>query len=101
MCIRDRYTTDGLVVAHTDQKMEDEATAWLRKQVKPEDSIAQVTNLCLTAWRALMDNKGFGDLSPSDAPFTANGKTVEVALLDRKLGGPVQYRPLDLSKIKG
>jgi len=96
-----KYTTDGVVIAHTDQKMEDEATAWVRKQVKADDPLGRVTNVCLTAWRALMDNKGFDDLSPSDAAFTANGKTVEVALLDRKLAGPVHYRSLDLAKIKG
>src|SRR6185436_10781857 len=36
-----KYTSDGIVVAHTDQKMEDEATAWLQKQVKADDPLGR------------------------------------------------------------
>ncbi len=96
-----KYTSDGIVVAHTDPKLEEEATAWLREQVKPADSIGRVADHCFTAWRALVDKKPFADLSPSDVPFNANGKTVEMALLDRKASGSVHYRPLDFSKLKG
>jgi proteasome alpha subunit len=96
-----KYTADGLIVAHTDPKLEEEATGWLREQVKPADSLGRVVNHCLTAWRALVDKTPFDHLSSSDAPFNANGKTVEMALLDRKASGPVHYRPLDFSKLKG
>jgi proteasome alpha subunit len=97
-----KYTSDGLVVAHTDGKGEEEAAAWLRQHVKADDSLARVMNLCLTAWRALVDAKPFAELQPSSEPvFSANGKTVEVALLDRKLPGPVHYRSLDFAKLKG
>lgn len=97
-----KYVSDGLVAAHTDQKAEDEAAAWLREHVKTGDSLARVTNLCLTAWRALVDGKSFAELQPgSETPFSSNGKTVELALLDRKLPGPVHYRSLDLTKLKG
>jgi len=96
-----KYVNNNIVAAHTDQKQEDEAMEWLRTQIKPDDSLGRVANLCLTAWRALVDSKPFADLSASEAPFSANGKTVEVALLDRKLTGPVHYRSLDFSKLKG
>ena len=95
-----KYVSDSIVVAHTDQKTEDEATAWLRAHVKTDDGLARTTNLCLTAWRALVDNKAFSELQPSSDPFEANGKVVEAALLDRKLSGPVQYRTIDVSKLK-
>jgi hypothetical protein len=95
-----KYVSDGLVVAHIDQKREDEATEWLRTQIKPDDSLGRVAQLCLTAWRALVDGKPFADLSASETAFSANGKVVEIALLDRKLSGPVQYRSLDFSKLK-
>jgi proteasome alpha subunit len=95
-----KYVSDGLVVAHIDQKREDEAAEWLRTQIKPDDSLGRVAQLCLTAWRALVDGKPFADLSASETAFSANGKVVEIALLDRKLSGPVQYRSLDFSKLK-
>lgn len=94
-----KYVADGLVVAHADQKGEDEATAWLRENINASDTLGRVANLCLTAWRSLVDNKPFA--TPSPDPFNANGKTVEVALLDRKLAGPVHYRSLDFAKLKG
>jgi proteasome alpha subunit len=95
-----KYVSDSIVVAHTDQKTEDEATAWLRGHIKAEDSPGTTAKLCLTAWRALVDNKPFSELQPSSEPFEANGKVVEAALLDRKLSGPVHYRTIDLSKLK-
>ena len=95
-----KYVSDSIVVAHTDQKAEDEATAWLREQIKAEDSLGRAANLCLTAWRALVDNKPFSELQPSSEPFAGNGKVVEAALLDRKLSGPVHYRTIDISKLK-
>ena len=95
-----KYVSDSMVVAHTDQKTEDEAAAWLRGQIKPEDSLARAANLCLTAWRALVDNKPFSELQPASEPFEANGKVVEAALLDRKLSGAVHYRTINISKLK-
>jgi proteasome alpha subunit len=96
-----KYISDGVAAAHIDQKVEDEAVAWLREHIKSDDSLGHVTNLCLNAWRALADSKPFAELQPSSDPFSANGKTVEVALLDRKLPGPVHYRSLDFAKLKG
>jgi proteasome alpha subunit len=96
-----KYVNDGLVVAHTDPKAEEEAAAWLRQQLKADDSPGRAATLCLTAWRALVDAKPFAELQPSSEAFSANGKVVEVALLDRKLPGPVHYRSLDFAKLKG
>jgi proteasome alpha subunit len=97
-----KYVSDGLIVAHTEPKAEEEAAAWLRQHLKADDSLGRVMNLCLTAWRALADAKPFAELQPSSEPaFSANGKIVEVALLDRKLPGPVHYRSLDFAKLKG
>ena len=96
-----KYMSDSIVVAHVDQKTEDEATAWLRDHIKPDDSLGTVAHLCLTAWRALVDSKPFADLKPStETAFSGNGRVVEIALLDRKLPGPVHYRALDLAKLK-
>jgi proteasome alpha subunit len=95
-----KYIADSIAVAHTNQKTEDEASAWLRDNLKANDSLARAVNVSLTAWRALVDNKLFSELQPSNEPFEANGKMVEAALLDRKLPGPVHYRPLDVSKLK-
>ncbi|MCI0746856.1 MAG: hypothetical protein L0Y58_15750 [Verrucomicrobia subdivision 3 bacterium] len=94
-----RYESNGIVVAHTDSKQEEEAAGWLRQQIKQNDSLSRAGSLCLAAWRHLIDGKPFAELQPpSDAVNKVNGKIVEAALLDRKLPGPVHYRPVDLAK---
>jgi proteasome alpha subunit len=96
-----RYEASGVLVAHTEQKQEDEAAGWLRQQIKPEDSLSRVGSLCLAAWRTLIDNKAFAELQPPSDPWLkVDGKVVEAALLDRKLPGPVHYRALDLANLK-
>jgi proteasome alpha subunit len=91
------YETSGVLVAHIDPKKESEAADWLRKNLKPEDSISRAASLCLTAWQALVDNKPFAELAPPEQPMVAiAGKTVEAALLDRKMTGPVHYRVPEL-----
>ncbi len=96
------YETSGVLAAHMDAKREAEAGAWLRHNAKPEDSLARVTALCLTAWKALADDKPFADLPISDKlPLNLDGKTVEAALLDRHRSGSVHYRPLDLTQLNG
>ena len=96
------YETSGVLVAHSDQKKEEEAAGWIRSTIKAKDSLAQAASLCLTAWQALADDKGFADLkSPEEPAIKIEGKSVEAALLDRKLNGSVQYRALDLAKMKG
>jgi len=95
------YETSGVLVAHADDKKEEEAAAWLRTNIKAKDSLTQAASLCLTAWQALTDEKTFADLKPSEEPLLKiEGKTVEAALLDRKLNGSVHYRSLDLNRLK-
>jgi proteasome alpha subunit len=89
------YETSGVLVAGNDRKRETEAADWLRKQLKPEDSLEQVTSLCLAVWQAMADQKPVADLTVPDKPvLTIPGKKVEAALLDRKMTGPVHYRSL-------
>jgi proteasome alpha subunit len=91
------YDTTGILVAANDEKREKEATDWLRQQVEPEHSLAQVAWLCLVAWQTLVDEKPFAELKvPDEPPHSIPGKTLEASLLDRKLAGPVRYRELDL-----
>lgn len=91
------YESSGVLVATNDRKKDEEAAAWLRKQLKPDDSLNQVASLCLAAWQALIDSKNFAELpAPETSTLSIAGKTVEAALLDRKLAGSVRYRPLQL-----
>lgn len=86
------YETSGVLVAANDKKREDEASAWLRRNLKPEDSLVRTAGLCLTLWQAMADGKPVQDLAvPESLPKIIPGKTVEVALLDRKSAGPVHY----------
>jgi hypothetical protein len=92
------YETSGVLVAGTDRKLENEAAEWLRRTLKPEDSLTRSAGLCLTVWQTMADNKPLAGLAaPEQPPTTVAGKTVEVALLDRKLSGPVHYRLLELN----
>ena len=92
------YETSGVLVAGNDRKKEDEASAWLRRNLKPEDSLSRAAGLCLAAWQTLADEKPVVDLpAPDHPPLSIPGKTVETALLDRNLTGPVHYRLLELT----
>ncbi len=87
------YETSGVLVAHSDGKAEDEASDWIKRIITPDSSLTQAANICLTAWQTLVDGKSFADLVPQSPPaLSIAGKTVETALLDRKLPGPVHYR---------
>src|SRR5260221_12197205 len=95
------YEISGALLAHSDPKREEEAGAWLRTNLKPEDSLAQVASAALTAWQALIDDKPFAGLVlPKEPLLQLDGKSVEAALLDRKLSGQVHYRALQLNKLK-
>lgn len=90
------YETSGVLLAHRDAPAEREAADWLRKALAPTDSITRTVSVCLAAWQALVDNKPFTDLTaPADPKLEIQGKSIEVALLDRKLPGPVHYRALN------
>jgi proteasome alpha subunit len=94
-----RYETSGVMVAHSDTEAETEAANWLLKNLKPQDALPLVASLCLTAWQALSDKKSFADLAPPSKPVSQiPGRTVETALLDRQLPGPVHYRKIQLGQ---
>jgi proteasome alpha subunit len=96
-----RYDSSGVVVASSDSRQEEEAAAWIRRTLKAKDGLAQVVSVCLTAWQRLVDNKPFAELTAPEEPLLKiEGKSVEAALLDRKLPGSVHYRILDLSRLK-
>ena len=96
-----RYEHNGIVVAFSDSQREEEAANWLNKNLKPDASLAEVVSACLTAWQALMQNKSFAELNlPAEPMLKLDGKPVEVALLDRKVSGPVHYRVLDLKSLR-
>jgi len=49
----------------------------------------------------LVDSKPLADLKAPEEPLLKiEGKSVEAALLDRKLTGSVHYRSLDLNRLK-
>jgi len=95
------YETSGTLVAHNDAKQEEEAGNWIRQNLKPNDSLARVASIGLTAWRSLTEEKPFTDLAaPNGALLNIDGKVVEAALLDRKSKAPVHYRSLNLNQLK-
>ena len=90
------YETSGVLVAHRDPQGEREATEWIRKTLDSADSLEKAEAVCLTAYQALVDEKGFANLAFSSASNgQIVGKVVEAALLDRRRPGPVHYRALD------
>jgi proteasome alpha subunit len=91
------YETSGVLVAANDRKKEEEAAAWLRKNLKAENSLSHAASLCLVLWQALVDDKPVANLAVSEEPLLSiPGRTVEAALLDRKLPASVHYRTLEL-----
>jgi proteasome alpha subunit len=89
------YESSGILLAHLDPKKEDEAAAWLRRQITPDHSLAQCAGLCLAAWQTLVDDKPLAELQiPENPPISIAGKNVEAALLDRKMAGSVHYRTM-------
>jgi proteasome alpha subunit len=94
------YETSGVLLAHRDSQAEREAADWIRKSLGPGDSLSRASSICLAAWHALAENKPFTELKiPADPKLEIHGKSVEVALLDRKLPGPVHYRTLDIQSV--
>ena len=95
------YETSGLLVVHSEPRLEKEAFAWIKRTLQPGDSLARAVTICLAAWQALADSKPLTDLAaPAEAIRKLDGKTIEAALLDRRLPGPVHYRTLDLAKLQ-
>ncbi len=93
------YDSSGVLVAHVDPKVEEEAANWLRSQLRPDDSVERVMLLGLSAWQAAADGKPWAEVQALEAmPASLDGgRVMEAALLDRSARGPVHYRPLTLS----
>lgn len=96
------YETSGVLVAFTHSKREEEAAAWLRNALRPDLSLLQAASLCLAAWHALMGEKPFATLhaTPSETLDPIPGKTLEAALLDRRVPDPLHYQSLNLADVK-
>jgi len=94
------YETSGVLLAFGHPQREEEAAAWIRQTVKPDDTLPRTASVCLAAWTALMGEKPFAGLpAPVEPLLQIEGRTVEAALLDRKLTGRVHYRRLDLAAL--
>lgn len=91
-----QYESSGVLVAHHDAQAEAQAAEWVRKTLKPQDSLPQAAAVCLAAWQALAEKKQFGDVAPpAETELRVPGKVVEMALLDRQRSGSVHYRKLE------
>lgn len=96
-----RYDTSGVLVVAADNTRETLAIEWLKKVLTDKTSLLQSVSACLTAWEAMAGEGLFTDLAlPSKPLLKIEGKTVESALLDRKLAGPVHYRLLNAVDLK-
>jgi len=94
------YESSGVLLAFSNPQREEEAAGWIRLAVKPSDPLSRAVSICLTGWTALMEEKPFANLaSPVEPLLQIEGRTVEAALLDRKLTGRVRYRRLDLAAL--
>ena len=95
-----QYQFAGQMVAFVDADRERQASEWLGKQLKASDGLGRVVDLCLAAWRGLVENQDFGSLpAPTESNRSIPGKKLEAALLDRKASGLVHYRELDASQL--
>jgi proteasome alpha subunit len=88
-----RILSGGVAVAHTNPADENAAVKWLSEQLRPETSLEEVMRLALRAERELMSGKPFGT-STTEGAGPAEGRVLEVALLDRSAPGRVRYRSL-------
>ena len=88
---------DGVVVVHVGAAEEAAAAAWLRAQLVSGLKLGQVARLALAAWWSLTAGPVFA-APDRDAALGASlaveGKTVEVALLERDGAARVCYRAL-------
>ena len=97
-----RYDGNGVMVAHSNTREEEDATAWLVRNLKPKDSIRRVISTCLTAWKALMEKTPWDEVkTPAKHIHSIPGKVVEAALLDRSLPDPMHYQTLHPAKAGG
>lgn len=94
------YEVSGVLMAHSDRKVEGEAQSWLKQNLRPEHSLRQAALVVLTAWKAVTQQLSFSGLAvEAEGPALVEGRSVELALLDRRLPGPVHYRKLDFPNL--
>ncbi|HVR36168.1 MAG TPA: 20S proteasome subunit A/B [Methylomirabilota bacterium] len=97
-----RYERAGVAVAHVKPETEAQARDWLERVLREDDPLPRVFAACLTAYDALVNDKPVSELEPVEP--AADGipdKTIEAALLDRRQGGNVRYRPLEPGTLRG
>lgn len=97
-----RFEDHGISVVHTDPVQEAAATGWLRGQLKDDSTLLQVSRLALAAWRGLSGTKEFLAPSPDVVktdPLIVEGKTIEVALLERKDTNRVRYHAVTTTEL--
>jgi proteasome alpha subunit len=93
-----RYEMSGVLVAHPEAQLEKETSEWIRKVLGPADPLPRAASVCLTAWQALTEKRGFAGLDvPAEPRLQTAGKKVEAALLDRQSPGPARYRALEFN----
>jgi len=93
-----RLETRGVLVAHTVSEDETAATDWLRRELRPEHSLAQVAHLALGAWGSLANGKPFAPpaaATTADGPIAVADRVVELALLQRRSPRRAAYLPVD------
>jgi len=97
-----RFENGGVSVVHTEAADEAAATEWLRGQLSETLSLSEVSRLALAVWRALTAGKPFAAPEVGAAlaaPLAAEGRTIEVALLERKGPSRVRYLPLSPAEL--
>jgi proteasome alpha subunit len=93
-----RYATAGVAVAHVQKADELAAEEWLSATLSPEASLRQVVQQVLAAWQGLAGEKPFFAPDPPTAE-PPEGRTLEIALLDRLAPGRSRYRTLEYAKL--
>lgn len=95
-----RFAPAGIAIAHTLTSDETAASEWLAHQLPAELSLNEVVRRLLAAWKTLTSGKSFEPPNPSDLPMSVpDGKSVEMALLDRNPRLRSRFRALDASRL--
>ncbi|MGJ3243451.1 MAG: hypothetical protein ACFE0O_10930 [Opitutales bacterium] len=83
----------GIAVACNRPENEPEAVAWLRSALSESSDLDRCVSCCLTLWQGLAEGSVNQELKPPRGKvFAIPGKTVEVALLERKSAAAARYR---------
>lgn len=90
-----RFEASGVLAAHSDAQREATAARWISAALQPSDDLGRAANICMAAWQALLDKTDFESLIVPHKPnLNLAGKTIELALVDRRLPAPPHYRAL-------